>query len=208
MSRLRHQAIPSQSPRPISIVQIPTMVSKAQCSIVFAGGRSFAGTESRPVTCVLVLQPTRNESSPGMPIPPLTPFEVQRPKMYSVTSVEVCWTHSIAANLTGWSLAIARAAESPTANWIGRAVAAPGGGRSRAPRGDGRHGERDQQAHAVVAVASAAEHPYRIHRRHQEAGDEVRGQDHVRNLVRHRRVEDHLERVHGRDVPVRERVAL
>ena len=42
--------------------------------------------------------------------------------MYSVTSVEVVCTHSIAANLIGWSLAIARAAVSPTANWIGVAM--------------------------------------------------------------------------------------
>ena len=39
--------------------------------------------------------------------------------MYSVTCVDVVWTHSMAANLIGWSLAIARAAVSPTANWIG-----------------------------------------------------------------------------------------
>ena len=55
------------------------MVSKAQWSIVLAGGRSSAGTESSPVTCVLVLQPTRKESSPGMPMPPFTPLDVQRP---------------------------------------------------------------------------------------------------------------------------------
>ena len=39
--------------------------------------------------------------------------------MYSVTCVAVSCTHSIAANLIGWSLAIERAAVSPTANWIG-----------------------------------------------------------------------------------------
>src|SRR3954464_9917872 len=88
-SRLRHQANASQRPRPISIVQIPTIVSNAQCSIVFAGGRSSAGTESSPVTCVLVLHPTRNESRPGIAIPPFMPLDVQRPKMYSVTSVDV-----------------------------------------------------------------------------------------------------------------------
>src|SRR6476469_2087949 len=44
--------------------------------------------------------------------------------MYSVTSVEVFWTHSMPANFTGWSLAIARAAESPTMNWIGVAMQA------------------------------------------------------------------------------------
>ena len=41
------------------------------------------------------------------------------PTSGKVTSVEVCCTHSIAANLTGWSFAIALAAVSPTANWIG-----------------------------------------------------------------------------------------
>ena len=58
---------------------MPTIVSKAQWSIVLAGGRSSGGTESSPVTCVLVLQPTRNESKPGIPIPPFTPLDVQRP---------------------------------------------------------------------------------------------------------------------------------
>src|SRR3954454_15929902 len=124
MSRLRHQAQPSQAPRPISSVQIPTIVSKHQCNIVLAGGQSSGGTESSPVTCVLVLQPTRKESKPGIPIPPLTPLEVQRPKMYSVTSVEVCSTHSIASNLTGWSWAIARYRVSPTICWIGVAMQA------------------------------------------------------------------------------------
>ena len=44
--------------------------------------------------------------------------------MYSVTSVDVFCTHSIAANLIGWSSAIARAAVSPTTNWIGVAMQA------------------------------------------------------------------------------------
>ncbi len=94
------------------------------------------------MTLVFVLQPTRNESKPGIPIPPLTPEDVQRPPRYSVTSVEVFCTHSMAANLTGWSSAIARAAVSPTANWIGVAMAATVSGinsprrwwRSRRPR--------------------------------------------------------------------------
>src|SRR6476646_6176917 len=79
MSRLRHQLAPSQIPSRLNTEQIPTIVSKAQCSIVFAGGRSSGGTESRPITWVLVLQPTRNESKPGIPIPPLTPLEVHLP---------------------------------------------------------------------------------------------------------------------------------
>ena len=79
MSRLRHQEMPNHSPSAISTVPIPTIVSKAQCSSVFAGGRSSGGTVSSPVTSVSVLQPTRNESSPGIPMPPFTPSDVQRP---------------------------------------------------------------------------------------------------------------------------------
>ena len=54
----------------------------------------------------------------------MMPLEVQRPPRYSVTSPRVCCTHSIAANLIGWSSAIERAAVSPTANWMGVAIAA------------------------------------------------------------------------------------
>ena len=79
MSRLRHHAIASHSPSAISAVQMPTIVSNAQCSIVLSGGRSSGGTESSPVTWVSVLQPTRNESKPGMPMPPFTPSSVQMP---------------------------------------------------------------------------------------------------------------------------------
>ena len=61
------------------MVPIPTIVSNAQCSIVLAGGRSSGGTVLRPITFVSVLHPTRNESKPGIPIPPLTPSGVQRP---------------------------------------------------------------------------------------------------------------------------------
>ena len=70
MSRRRHHAMPNHSPSPISTVQIPTIASKAQCSSVFAGGRSSGGTVSSPVTSVSVLKPTRKESSPGIPILP------------------------------------------------------------------------------------------------------------------------------------------
>src|SRR5690348_17521625 len=76
-SRLRDQPIASQSASRISSEQIPTMESNAQCSIVSTGGRSEGGTLSSPVTFVLVLQPTRNESKPGIPIPPFTPLAVQ-----------------------------------------------------------------------------------------------------------------------------------
>ncbi len=142
MSRFRHQTKPNQSPSAISAEPMPTMVSNARCSRVLAGGRSSGGTESSPITSVSVLQPTRNESRPGMPMPHLTPSSVQIPPMYSVTSECVCWTHSIAANLIGWSSAIARAAVSPTPNWIGARIAPTVSGissprrwwRSRRPR--------------------------------------------------------------------------
>ena len=45
----------------MSAVQMPTIVSKAQCNSVFAGGRSFAGTVSSPVTTVEVLPPREGE---------------------------------------------------------------------------------------------------------------------------------------------------
>src|SRR4029453_15084496 len=105
-ARFLHQPIPNQSPKPVSSVQTPPIASNDQCSRVFAGGRSSGGRESSPITCVLVLQPTRNESRPGIPMPPPTPSGGQGPPMYSVTWVEVCCTHSMAANLTGWSFAI------------------------------------------------------------------------------------------------------
>ena len=80
-------------------MQMPTMASNAQCSIVLAGGRSSGGTVSSPMTLVSVLKPTSHESRPGIPIPPFTPSDVQRPPMYSVTCVCVFCTHSIAGEL-------------------------------------------------------------------------------------------------------------
>ena len=157
---------------------MPTIVSNAQCSIVLAGGRSSGGTESSPVTCVLVLQPTRNESSPGIPIPPFTPLDVQRPKMYSVTSVEVC-LHALHRRELDRLVLGDRA----------RGRVADGELDRRRDAGDR---QRDQQAEAVDPVAPAAQHPDRVDGRDEEPGDEVRGQDHVRHLVGHRRVEDHL----------------
>ena len=134
---------------------IPTIVSNDRWSIVWPAAGPPRRTVSSPITSVSVLKPTRNESSPGIPIPPLTPSSVQMPPRYSVTSRWVCCTHSIAANLIGWSLAIARAAVSPTANWIGVRIAADR--------------QRDQQAEAVVAVAAAAQHADRVDRGDQEA---------------------------------------
>ena len=56
-------------------------------------------------------------------------------------------------------------------------------------------GERDDEPEPVVAVAAAPEHPERVDRRDEEPADEVRGDEHVQRLQRHRLVEDDLERV-------------
>ena len=156
-----------------------------QCSIVLAGGRSSGGTESSPVTCVLVLQPTRNESKPGIPIPPLTPLDVQLPKMYSVTSVEVCLDALHRRELD--RLVLGDRARGRVAD------------RELDRRGDARDRQRDQQPEPMDAVTPAAQHPDGVDRGDEEPGDQVRREDHVRNLVGHRRVEDHLQRLDRRD---------
>ncbi len=119
----RHQEIPNQAPRASSPVPIPTMASKARCRSVFEGGRSSFGMSSSPVTTVSVLNPTSSESSPGMPIPNLTPSSVQIPPIHSVWSGPVSSMHSKPANLAGWWSATPRAATSPTYIWIGAAIA-------------------------------------------------------------------------------------
>ena len=68
--------------------------------------------------------------------------------------------------------------------------------------------QRDQQSEPVMAVAPPAQHAHRVDGRDQEAGDHVRGEDHVRDLVGHRRVEDHLQRLDVGDLAAGERVAL
>ena len=163
---MRHQTNPNQSPSAIIAVPIPTIVSKAQCSIVFAGGRSSAGTESSPVTSVSVLKPTRNESRPGIPIPHLTPSSVQIPPMYSVTS----------------RVGVVDALHRRELDRLVLGDRARGGvADEELDRGeDAADGERDQQAEPVVAVAAPAQHPDGVHRGDQEGGDQVGGEDHVR----------------------------
>ena len=155
MSRLRHHAIPSHAPSAIRAVQMPTIASNAQWSSVFAGGRSSGGTESSPITLVSVLKPTSHESKPGIPIPPLTPSEVQRPPMYSVTCV--CGRlHALHGGELDRLVLGDRA----------------GGGvahRELDRRRDRRDRERDQQSEPVVAVPPAAQHPDGVDRRHEEA---------------------------------------
>ena len=52
----------------------------------------------------------------------------------------------------------------------------------------------------MQAVTPAPQHPDRVDRRDEEPGHEIGRQDHVRNLVGHRRVEDHLPRLDRGDV--------
>ena len=67
----------------------------------------------------------RIDARPGMRIPPLTvPSLLRCPNSVSGTSSVVSGTNSMAANLTGWLLYTHRASESPTAIWMGIAIAA------------------------------------------------------------------------------------
>ena len=82
MSRRRSQASPYQRASSSSTVAIPTMVSNAQWAMVasVAVGRFSAGTSLSPGTTVLRLNPARNESSPGILMPPsMVPSGCSRP---------------------------------------------------------------------------------------------------------------------------------
>ncbi len=170
MSRRRHQANASQTPSASSAVPIPTIASKERWSRVLAGGRSLAGIESRPVTLVPVLKPTRKESRPGMRDRPLHPVRACRCRRRTRSGGRRLRSmHSKPANLAGWWWATARAA-SVADEELDRG-------------GDQRDRQRDQQPQPVQPVAPPAQHPDRIDRGDQEAGDHVGGEDHVRHLV-------------------------
>ena len=90
-------------------------------------GRSLAGTEFSPCTTVdlPVWGSDNQEARPGIGIPPVTvSLELRWPSRVSGTSLAVCGTSSMAANLTGWSLYTNRANVSPTAIWTGVMIAA------------------------------------------------------------------------------------
>ena len=126
----------------MSTEQMPTIASKAKWSIVFAGGRSLGGHRVEPGDLGVGAEADQERVEAGDPDPSLD--AVGRAAAAEVLGHVpwVCCTHSMAANLTGWSSAIARAAVSPTANWIGVAIAATVSGinsprrwwRSRRPR--------------------------------------------------------------------------
>ena len=181
MSRRRHHAMPNQSANRISSVAIPTMASNAQWSRVFAGGRSFfAGTESSPVTFVSVLKPTSHESRPE--------FDPALDAVLGATTAQVLGHVPV-----GLLHALHRGE-------LHRLVVGDRARRGVADREldrsqDRGHGEGDQQAEAVIMVRCPSRHSHGVHGSDQEAGDEVCRQDHVRDLVRGRRVEDHLQGV-------------
>jgi hypothetical protein len=57
--------------------------------------------------------------------------------------------------------------------------------------GHGADAERDQEAHAVVAVSSASQHRERVHGRDEQAAHHVGRDHHVGGHQRHGVVEDH-----------------
>ena len=147
-----------------------------------AGGRSSGGTESSPDDRACPCsRPTRNEARPGISIPPLTPSGGAAPEEV-LRHVRRGLLHALHRG----ELDRLVLGDRPR-----RGVA----DRELDRRGDAGDGERDQKPEAVVAVAPAAQHPHGVDRGDEEPGDEVRREDHVRDLVRHGRVEDHLQRI-------------
>ncbi len=87
----------------------PTIRSQARWTVLTArsGGRSSAGTESRPWTTVLVPVDgsLSHDARPGIFRPPLTvPSSFRCPRRISGLSGPVVVLISSAANLIGWSL--------------------------------------------------------------------------------------------------------
>src|ERR1700761_6494587 len=120
-SRRRHHDHPSHEPHSSIRNPMTTIRSKDRWISVGIGGRNAGGTVDQPVTWLCGEKPTSSESTygSGMPVPVTTCPWYQTPPSHSVTPREVYGTYSIAANLTGCWLAIARAAVSPIPIWDG-----------------------------------------------------------------------------------------
>ena len=115
-------------------VPIPTIVWNA-IRTTFTGGRSFAGTASRPCTVAFQLWNERSESRCGISIPPLIwPFAVYQPPMCSPAPLVVWASPSNAASFVGCVVATSRAAQSPTRTCTGDASAATVSGIASAVR--------------------------------------------------------------------------
>ena len=178
MSRRRHQAKASQAPSRSSARADADHRVEGEVQQGL-GRRPFVDRDlPRPVDLVSALKPTRNESRSGIAIPPLTPSLVQMPPTYSVWS---------GAGLL----------DALHAGELGRLVVGDFARRGVADeeldrRGDAGDRQRDQQAEPVQAVAPPLQHPDRVDRGDEEAGHHVGGEDHVRDLVARRRVEEDL----------------
>ena len=70
-------------------------------------------------------------------------------------------------------------------------------------RGDSREDERDGESEPDVAIGMAPQQAHRIDGRQQEPGHHVARQEHVRDLVDRRSIEDDLEGGHGGDSSIR-----
>ena len=105
------------------------------------------------------------------------------PPSVSGAPLVVSSSSSMAANLVGWSLATLRAARSPVRTCTGAATGADWRTRSPGPCGGADHLRPSQDAHGV-------------HRRNEEAGDQVGGWKHVEELGEHGAVEHRGPGVH------------
>ena len=62
-------------------------------------------------------------------------------------------------------------------------------------RGDRRDRERNDEAEPVITIAPPPQQAHRVHRRNQEAPDEISRHEHVERFVGHGLVEDHRPRI-------------
>ena len=152
---------------------MPTMSWNAQCAPRSTGGRSSAGTSSRPCTsasgsCVR----EQRQAARGSRCRSAPRRRCRSRRSCSGAPRSVSSRPSIAASFIGWCSATERAAQSPTHDLHGR--------RRPRPIANG-----SSEAEPVVAVASArAACATAYTRAVPEAGHHERGEDHVRRLRR------------------------
>ena len=169
-----------------SRVPRPTITSHARWTTLtsWSVGRSAAGVSSSPwmTVDVPVLGSDNHEARPGIGRPPTTsPFGVEMAEKHLGHVAAGLGHHLDRGELGGLVV------EDPA----GQCVADAHLHRCR----DGGDGEADDEAHPVVAVGAAPQHPDRVDGRDHEAADEVRRHHHVGGHQRHGVVEDDAHRV-------------
>ena len=186
MSRFRHQEIPSQIPRKIIPVPIPTIASKDEVQERVRRRPLVVRHRVEPDHLGVGAPADQERVEPGDADPELDPVVGADPAdvlgHVAVGLLDALHRRELDRLVIG-DLARGRVADEELDR--------------RQDRGDS---ERDQQPEAVVAVAAPAQHADRVHRGDQEGGDQVGREDHVRDLVADRRVEHHLQRVDVGDV--------